>query len=217
MKVFAFDFDGVILDSTKFLAENYKNFLRNYGITPSEEDLDFFFSNTIDKIIEYLNEKYKINVDKKIVEDYFFKKEKEFLNGFRNSEHIKDLKEIINILQNKGFKVIILSHSPFERINYAINVFGIKNLFDEIISDERIMTDKVDYFKDYIHYNKVKEAYLLDDSPKIVAKAKVNNIKPIFYYNPLRMNLESAKKFAEEINIPLIKDFKELKSFVKNL
>ncbi|MEO2154665.1 MAG: hypothetical protein ABGW69_02550, partial [Nanoarchaeota archaeon] len=94
---------------------------------------------------------------------------------------------------------------------------SVKNLFDEIISDERIISDKIDYFKDYIHYNKVKEAYLLDDSPKIVAKAKVNNIEPIFYYNPLRMDFESAKKFAEEINVPLIRDFKELKNFVKNL
>jgi len=129
MRVFAFDFDGVIIDSTKFLAENYKKFLKSKGIEPSEEDLDFFFSNTIDKILEYLYEKYKIKISKKEVEDYFFEKEKEFVEKFKNSEHINWLKKTIELLKERGCKVIVLSHSPFERINYSLSAFGIKNLF----------------------------------------------------------------------------------------
>jgi len=215
MKVFAFDFDGVIIDSTKFLAENYKRFLKSKGVEPSKEDLDFFFSNTIDRILEYLYEKYKIKISKKEVEDYFFEKEKEFVEEFKNSEHIDWLKKTIKLLKDKEFKVIVLSHSPFERINYSLSAFGIKDLFDEIISDERIPTDKIDYFIDYIYYNRVDEPYLIDDSPRIAMKAVKNNISTLFYYNPLRLSLKDAKKLAKSLNIPLIKDFEELYNYVK--
>ncbi|MEO2154438.1 MAG: HAD family phosphatase [Nanoarchaeota archaeon] len=214
MKVFAFDFDGVIIDSTKFLVENYRKFLEKRGIKPDKEDLEFFFSNTIDNIIKYLNEKYKLNLTKKEVEDYFFIEEKRFLDGFKESDHINELKEIINYLKNKGFKMIILSHSPFERINYAIEKFRIKHLFDDIISDERILTDKIDYFTNYIHYNDVKEAYLLDDSPNLVIKAKLNNIKSFLYFNPLRITNELAEKLSKEYHIPVIKNFKEIRHHI---
>jgi phosphoglycolate phosphatase-like HAD superfamily hydrolase len=214
MDVFAFDFDGVILDSTKLLRENYLHFLKKYGITPDKNDIDFFYSNTIDNIINYLNEKYKLNLKKYEVEESFFENERSFISNFKDNNHIKKLKDILNYLKTKGFHVIILSHSPYERISYALKNFGLENYFEEIISDERIMTDKVDYFTNYVYYNKVNKAYLIDDSPKICLKALSNNINPFLYYNPLRFSLEEAEKFSKLNRIPLIKNFEELKKFV---
>jgi len=213
MKVFAFDFDGVILDSTKLLRENYIHFLKKYGVEPDNEDIEFFYNNTVDQIIKYLNEKYKLNLIKREVEEAFFENEKLFITNFKNSEHINELKEVLDYLKNKDFKLIVLSHSPYERIIYALKKFNLKDYFDDIISDEKILTDKIDYFSNFIYYNKIKEAFLVDDSPKICLKALNYNIKPFLYYNPLRFSFEEASKFSKIYNIPLITKFSELLNY----
>jgi len=213
MKVFAFDFDGVVLDSTKLLRENYIHFLSKYGIKADKSDLEFFYNNTIDNIIKYLNEKYKLNLKKKEVENSFFENELVFIRNFKNSDHIKELKEILDYLKEKGFYLIILSHSPYDRIAYALKEFNLYYYFTEIISDEKILTDKIDYFSNFIYYNKINEAFLIDDSPKICLKAIKNNIKSFLYYNPLRMSIEESLKFSKNYNIPLIRHFSDLKKF----
>lgn len=127
------------------------------------------------------------------------------------------IKNLLDLLKNRNYKLIICSNGSLEYINLVLESQGIKNYFTEVFSNKRI-NDKGLIVKRLLDEYETDSAILIGDAYSDLLAAEKNNIAKIFAaygyssenYDLNNFEVKSPKDILEHVNrIELFWDIEE--------
>lgn len=141
-KAVIFDMDGVVSDTQKFHAVVESKILAKYGIFMEPEEITAKYAGVSDKNqFEEIFKKNNIkgeNIDKIIFQKWNLMKK----IAAGNITAIPYAIELIELLNQKGFKLAIVSASTLAFISYIIDQLKINKYFSVIVSAQEVKNGK---------------------------------------------------------------------------
>ena len=142
IKAFIFDMDGVISDTQTLHLEVDKIVMRRYGITMKKEMEEKIKGITDKDMFCKLQKIYGVprDIEKAIREKWEIMMEKA-----RNENSIKPVPgaiDLINMLEQKKFKLALASCSPSIFVETVLSKLGIKEKFEQITTGEDVQKGK---------------------------------------------------------------------------
>ena len=195
MKIYI-DFDGTLFDTDKY-NQDFINLFNKYGITNetfiNERDAIFNKDNLFDlyKLAEHLIKKYNLNKEIK----------SKILNILNTSYIYPEIFECLNILNNKKYKLYILTYGNIKFQETKINCSNISKYFKEILITEK---DKSKLNIDY------EKSIFIDNNPEEIIKFKKAGAKKI-----IRIKRKSDKYSKKNCNIDGIHECKDFNEIIK--
>lgn len=136
-----FDLDGTLLDSKNLIFRSFihtfEHFRPGYNLT--DEELESFFGPTLHQTFS----KYS-NDEKEIEQMIAYYREFNVSNHDNMVKLFPGCKELINTLHKKKYKLAIVSSKKDDLVNHALEIFGIKDMFDIVIGAEMVKKHKPD-------------------------------------------------------------------------
>jgi beta-phosphoglucomutase family hydrolase len=182
-----FDMDGVIIDSEPFHFEVNKRLFAALGITVSTGEYEGFIgvSNTAmwtaikakHGLVQSVKDLVALQVDGNI----------DFMNSGR-VDCVPGVLDLINGLKKERFLLGLASSSPYTIIEMVLNRFGIRSVFDCVVSGEDFKNGKPapDIFLKTAQVLNVPPAQcvVIEDATHGVQAAKAAGMKCIGFNNP---------------------------------
>ena len=206
--VFAFDMDGVIVDTVSLFYQAYDDFLKQFGHTSTPEEHLALNGLKIKQIVAYAKKKYALP-----------KNEEELLTlynqglsvAYAHPELIPGVKRVINLLKENGFRLVLLSSSAKNNVDMVLNLFQLQKYFDFIMTGD----DAIDKSSPHT-YTQLKDAlnatemYVIDDSAIALQSAAAAHVQGIFF-NPQRQKLT----FPVEYDIQTMAEMERIMTEIK--
>jgi beta-phosphoglucomutase family hydrolase len=186
IKAVIFDLDGVIAETEHIHIQAEKQAMLKYGVKVSEDELHQYTGTTTKQMFTELIRKYKLNTNF----DKIFKEKEEIL--FRLLEKdvrpTKGVIELLHKLKQMKLKLGIASSAHKRLIDYVLEKFEIRQLFDSVISAEDITHGKPNpeiflMCAKTLNANPV-ECLVVEDAKLGVEAAKTAGMKCLGYRNP---------------------------------
>ncbi len=183
MSVIIFDMDGVIIDSEGVYLERLKEFLAYKGYSVAESDLlDLVGSNTKRdkvKLRELIGSTFDYENFEKERREYFKNRPIDFGKLF-----MPNVLETITELKNNGHSLSLASSSPLRHIHKILDLLGVSDCFDYVISGEDFKESKPNpeiyiYTRNKYPSTKIDEIYVVEDSTLGITAAKEAGLKVI--------------------------------------
>ncbi len=128
-----FDMDGVISDTERFYVEAMIERLNREGVTVTPAELSDLFGSTMRDNCGVLKERYGLKEDVDTYVDEIHAIKEELLDA-QGLHPMPGAVELIQKLHEAGVRLAVASSSPREVIEHHMEVFGIRNCFDTIVS-----------------------------------------------------------------------------------
>ncbi|SMY31511.1 Fructose-1-phosphate phosphatase YqaB [Photobacterium malacitanum] len=141
MQTLFFDFDGTLVDSETFHAENWSTYLATYGVTLTADDFIAYYAGvTWPKIAKYFIEHYQLNVDIETITS-----EMEALTEAKIREQgIPALPGVDAILKAFAGKVpmAVVTGAPRDYVEGVLKQHGWFDLFEHVFSGYEVANNK---------------------------------------------------------------------------
>lgn len=131
-----FDMDGVLVDSEQYWQEHLAERIIPQTVPQEEITLDAVRGLNRHDIYDYLDTHYRTELTREefdrlygTMSDYVYREQATLL---------KNAEEFLSELKNRQQKVAIASSSPREWIDIVVDRFGIRDVFDVIVSAEEL-------------------------------------------------------------------------------
>ena len=128
IKNIIFDWSGVIRDSAESQLDVVNKILKKFG--SREISMDEFRENWVQPYMSFYN-KYLPSLTLEEEKAAY----KELVSEYSETEPFIGIVDLIKEFKNKGIKMVILSSDFPETLLREINDYGLKNIFDEVITD----------------------------------------------------------------------------------
>ncbi len=178
IKAIIFDLDGLLIDSEPVYAEAYSHAFAVFGLTLTKEEFYDYWTSKGGSVEKYVKEKgIDINPDN-------IRQEK---RKWYENNHMKLLKPMKGakecIKRMDGFPKAICSVSRRDEVMNALNIIGIKNVFDVIVTNEDVEKRKPDP-EGFLNAAKrlgfrPEECVVVEDAEKGVIAGKTAGMKVI--------------------------------------
>jgi len=205
-KCIIFDMDGVLIDSEPLHFDFESRLFKSLGISVPQEKHETFVGTTAKTMWTIIKKENHIPLT---VPELILKSQSDFLVYLKNQKSIDlipGIKELLDKLQDTGFKIVLASSSPHILINYILNKTGIYNYFQFKVSGDDVKNGKPDpeiFLKaaDLINL-KPEKCIVIEDSENGVKAAVKAEMKCIGYSNPGsgNQNLNSANLVIKSFN-----------------
>ena len=209
IKAIIFDFDGVILKSTKIKENGFKYiFTKKYKeFVPQiiKHHNKYIGISRYKKIKFYFEKIIKIKVTQKTINKYADEFSKYCLSKVLKSKYIKGVNKFI--IENKFFLLFISSGTPVKELKYICNQRNLSTYFSEIYGSPKSKN---------LHIKNIKKKYKLrsdeiifiGDGISDYKAAKMNKLKFI------GINFDKNSIIKNEI---LLNDFHKIKNVIKKI
>lgn len=202
-----FDYDGVILDSEKYWAEDVLGYLKGYFDFWNNDETSKLIGMSNPAIHAYLKENYGLKISlEKFLGDY------EDLARAIYATKAKcpyDLLELLKILKKNDEKIVIASSSPRRWIDLGLKSNGIESYFEHIISVHDLANAASKpapdvYIKAMAIINeKPENLFAIEDSRNGIISAKSAGLFCVGYDNKVRpmQDLSKADAIVEDFSV----------------
>lgn len=135
-----FDFDGVLVDTPAYYFKHMRSYLRERNALVSDEDVSHLIGHTFAKKIEYLKEKYGLQIDR----DHFVKITSEAMKAEMVPGLILDpeLGKLLRELKSHSVPLAVASNNNFKNIDFFLKKLGLEGYFSQIIAIESVTSPK---------------------------------------------------------------------------
>lgn len=192
IKAFLFDMDGTLTDSEKYYTEgtfNWVNKIKNISL----KDIYPIIGTNMDETYKILSNISGLSYDEviKLNTEYFVNHPINY-----NDYIFDDVKDVLNILRNNGYKLALCSMSERWMVEQFIKDCKLENIFDVILSDDEVKNSKPNpeiYLKAIELLNiKSDEAIVIEDSCNGILAGKNANMK-VYARNASRYNIDQSR------------------------
>jgi len=213
IKAVIFDMDGVIVDTEPIYFEVDKDILARYGIKITKEDYLQYVGKTGSEFYGDMMRKHNKNTDYNEIRSGRYKQiEEAFAKGLQPANGLLPLLEVI---KKKGIKIGVASSSTVERINFVLDLLGISDFFNAIMSGADVKNHKPEPDVYEAIAEKLgfatNDCVAIEDSQSGVLSAKAAGMKCIALLTEFSaaQDVSSADKTVnslEEINVNKLDD-----------
>ena len=141
MQTLFFDFDGTLVDSETFHANNWSDYLATYGVTLTAEDfIEYYAGVTWPKIAKHFIDSYQLNVDIVTITT-----EMEALTDTKiRQQGIPALPGVDAVLHAFSGKVpmAVVTGAPRDYVEGVLKLHGWLDLFDQVFSGYEVENNK---------------------------------------------------------------------------
>jgi len=207
-KAFAFDFDGVVLDSLLALQEAYFEFLILHGKNGSIEEFNALNGPSLPEIILALKKKYSLKESHEVLfQNYISLLNKRYINA----PLIDGIRECLLFLKRLNSPIALVTSSVRQVVQEILHKQNMLSMFDCIITGEEVMKSKpepdiylklTEKFPDY-------SWFAIEDSENGIKAALTAELKTIFF-DP--SDIGTGQKVFSRVNSmsSLLRRFEEL-------
>ncbi len=140
MKAYIFDMDGVIANSEPVHVRTEKEVFRKHGLETTDEELASYTGVTPEFFFQDMIRKHNLDTT---FDEIFEEKDKLLFDLCeKHLEPVPGVIDLIKKLKAEGRKLAVASSSHHNFINFVLTRFGIKDLFDVIVSGQDVENGK---------------------------------------------------------------------------
>ena len=177
---FAFDLDGVILDSLPALKKTYFDFLARYGQLGTELEFSSLNGPSIPEIVSQLQHKYQLpESNTELLQLY-----KSCLRTtYLEANLVAGARECLTTLNGRGFFLVLVTSSLSTEVHEILNRHGISELFDFVLTGDQFRRSKPS--PDI--YSKIREKFphysfwAIEDSQNGLISAKEAGLRTVYF------------------------------------
>ena len=177
---FAFDLDGVILDSLPALKKTYFDFLARYGQVGTEFEFSFLNGPSIPEIVSKLQHKYQFpESNNELLKMYTSCLRTTYLEA----NLVAGARECLTSLKRRGFFIALVTSSLWNEVDEILNKHGILDLFDFVLTADELHRSKPSpdiYLKireKFPHYS----FWAIEDSRNGLISAKEAGLRTVYF------------------------------------
>lgn len=138
-KAFAFDFDGVILDSLSALRETYLEFLKLHGKTGSATEFNSLNGPSLSEIITKLKENYNLEDPHEVL----FHEYKVLLHkSYLDAPLIDGVFEFLHLLSGRRIPIALVTSSLRDEVEVILRKHNLHTTFEYIVTGNDVQTSK---------------------------------------------------------------------------
>ena len=199
-KMFIFDLDGVLVEACDWHRDALNEALQevcNYVIS-LDDHISVFNGIPTSKKLEILSKRGIIPAERH-KEINTLKQEKTIQIIQKNARRREEKVEMIKEIRNKGHVVCCYTNSIRLTTNIMLEKTGIKDLFDDILTNQDVQEPKPSpegyLFLMQKHGYKSNDTYIIEDSPKGIEAATKSNANVIKVKNTEEVDLNLIRRF----------------------
>ena len=201
-----FDMDGVLIDSTEYIWESFRQLLKPYGIKVTDELIKECLGRSLKDQLKLWEEKFSVKLP--ALSEFAHKAAVIQIEMMKESVVEKELTFLLDDLEKNHFKLAIGTSSEKTRADQILDLLGVKKYFDAIITADDVAEHKPN---PHVHLEaakriKVSPRYcvVIEDAATGIEAARRAGMKSIGYIT--KYNSPEDLKDADL----LIKSFSEL-------
>ncbi len=139
-----FDCDGVLVDSEKLSCSALNVVFEKHFQIDIGSDYSQVLGKSLKDGFKYYIETYKLTIPSSLqLSDLYLEKERAYLDLARNNlQAFSGVKELLNFLQNKSYKVAVASSGMLEKINFNLHQGKLETYFSIISSADEVQQGK---------------------------------------------------------------------------
>ncbi len=141
MKVVIFDMDGVLIDSEVAHQEAVIQALAKHGLNITTEELKPYAGANRQAFQEGITKQYNVNLD---WESIYSEKDRLLFKLIEKVEPISGVIFLLSQLRDKGMKLGLATSSQRPLLDFVVNKYGLKKLFDVMVCTNDITHSKPD-------------------------------------------------------------------------
>ncbi|AIC96614.1 HAD family hydrolase [Shouchella lehensis] len=196
MKAFIFDMDGVIINSEPLHFAVEAELAKENGIILKEGELESYVGTRADEMWSSLKAAHQADFDVDTLLKEANEKKLAYLHD-ANMEPIDGIRELLEQLKEKGYKIGLGSSSTVAFIDAVLTAFSIKDQFDVVLSGEQVAKGKPapDIYLAVADRLGVspQNCTVLEDAAHGVQAGKEAGMTVIGYVNPYSGNQDLSK------------------------
>lgn len=213
LKGIIFDMDGVLINSEPFHFKVWKEALKRREINLEYEIYKACIGSTVGFLMKLLYDNYGVDINDTALVQEMKDIKQEMIEREGYPRLIPYVKELLERLVEKGYKIAVASSSPQFYIEKATAYWDIQKYFDVLVSGEGVENPKPapDVFLKAAKMLGLspQECLVIEDSENGCKAAKAAEMTCMAYYNPDsgKQNLETAAIIVEgyeEIDGPFV-------------
>lgn len=175
MSIILFDKDGVIVDSEQTYLKRTQDYLKYLGYNVDDQQIKSLAGGNNKIYYRYYHQWFEDFDDEKYENcknEYFKNVEPVNFNNIK----MKNMDETLKILKNKGHHMSLVSSATIKSIDNLVDLYGIRNYFDYLISGEDFHESKpnpeIYLFAKNKYKNINEKIYVVEDSELGIEAAK---------------------------------------------
>ena len=177
---FAFDLDGVVLDSLPTLKKTYFDFLARYGQVGTELEFSSLNGPSLPEIVSQLQQKYQLpGSNYELLRLY----QNCLRTTYLEANLVAGARECLTTLKSKGFFLALVTSSLWTEVTEILNKQGISDLFDFVLTGDEFQRSKPS--PDI--YSKIREKFphysfwAIEDSRNGLISAKEAGLRTVYF------------------------------------
>lgn len=177
---FAFDFDGVILDSLPALKKTYFDFLARYGQEGTELEFSSLNGPSLPEIVSQLKHKYQLLESN---EDLLQRYKSCLRTTYLEATLVAGARECLTTLKSRGFFLALVTSSLRTEVHEILDKHRISDLFDFILTGDEFHRSK----PSPEIYSKIREKFphysfwAIEDSHNGLLSAKEAGLRTVYF------------------------------------
>ncbi len=200
-----FDWDGTLAQTIDVILSAYKKTFAEYNLNPEDQEI-------IQKVLGTWDGPQKLGV--KDLDGFTKKYLKRIKESYPTIQLYDGVEEVLQKCQKNGKKVALITTSNTETMNYALELFPLRNYFDHIFTSEDVKNHKPDpeiILKAMNTFHATpEETVIIGDSKSDLGAAQNAHIDSILFYPEQNKKYYPLEKLQKYHPTHIISDFKEL-------
>lgn len=188
--VFAFDLDGVLVDTLGTLYSAYLNILAELGATGSAEEFDFLNGKNVQEIAEHLKRTHGLACSESNLIERF---QAQFDSLYSSVELIPGADTILEFLRANHVRLALASSSSRKNIDVILDRFELDPFFELIVSGDDVKQAKPspDIYNVVKRHFDTNRCFVVEDSTNGIKAAQDAGLFTV-HFNPGRVQPELA-------------------------
>lgn len=222
-KIFVFDMDGVIVDTTKKHYALYIQFINSFGKEADVEECRKLDGLKIAEIIAYAKNEHNLPYSE---EELIRRYHQEIEKIYSQVTLIKKVDKVLRTLRKHGCKIALASSAHRKYVDLVLERFKLKDYFDFIVSGDDVSQAKPspEIYNCVRSYFGNKEYFVIEDSSHGIAAA-ANARMNVIFFNPDKSEINKINPVKQDgirldIKTPAeysIKEMDEMNSILKEI
>ena len=178
--MFAFDLDGVLVDTIGTLYSAYLSILESFGTSGSEAEFDFLNGKNVNEIAEHLKQAHQLDCDESELIDLF---QSHFDTLYANVDLIPGALWILEFLQSQDARLALASGSSRKNIDVILGRFELEPFFEMIVSGDDVEKAKPspDIYNLVKRHFQTNRCYVVEDSSNGIQAARCAGLITVLF------------------------------------
>lgn len=179
-RAFAFDFDGVVLDSIGVLREVYFEFLSQHGRVGSAQEFESLNGPTLIEVVHLLKKSHQLNESPAELLQHYGAVLDE---TYRSSPIMEGVRECLALLQERNAFLALVTSSARSNVDEILKVLNLASMFDVVITGDSVRKSKPspDIYRKLLDAFPQFSWFAVEDSQNGLASAIDAGLKTIYF------------------------------------